>query len=191
MNWETLLSIGDSLTIGARSYLGYPEYCGAFLSQQTDKHWNVINHSVSGYTTIDIARSIDKNYADLKNIKPDIATILIGTNDLKLNTDPKIFQIAYEQLVTKSRLIIGNTNILLLAIPNLRNGVMLPYNISMNKQVIEYNKIISAIAMKNQLIYMQLNYEDSYFYDGVHLNEAGSESIGKQISERIIELRRN
>lgn len=190
MNWETILSIGDSLTIGSRSYLGYPEYCGDFLSKQTNKSWNVLNHSEAGYTTIDLARSIDKNFTNLKTAKPDIVTILIGTNDLKLNTSLKIFRIAYEQLVTKTRLIVGNNNILLLEIPMLRNGVMLPYNIAMNNLITEYNEIISVIAKENQLIYIQLKYGETFFYDGVHLNESGCENIGKQISDRIIELRR-
>ena len=189
MNWETILSIGDSLTIGSRSYLGYPEYCGNFLSKQTNKSWNVLNHSVAGYTTIDIARSIDKNFTSLKTAKPDIATILIGTNDLKLNTKPEIFKIAYQQLVTKTRLIVGSNNILLLEIPRLMNEVMLPYNIAMNNIISNYNEIISLSAIQNELIYMSLKCEETFFYDGVHFNELGCEKIGQQISDRIIELR--
>lgn len=41
MNWETLLCMGDSITIGSRSYLGYPEYAGHYLSTETNKKWNV------------------------------------------------------------------------------------------------------------------------------------------------------
>jgi lysophospholipase L1-like esterase len=189
MNWETLLSLGDSITIGSRSYLGYPEYCGNFLSNETKKNWNVINHAVAGYTTIDLCRSIDKVYFNLKNAKPDIGTILVGTNDLKSKTSPKIFKISYEQLVTKLRLILGNNNIILIEIPKLINGVMLPYTIGMNELVEEYNKIIFSIAQENGLMYVKLEYKADLFFDGVHLNELGSEVVGKQISNYILKLR--
>jgi len=191
MNWETILSLGDSITIGSRSYLGYPEYCGAFLSKETKKNWNVLNHAVAGYTTIDLVRSIDKQYSQLKSAKPDIATILIGTNDLKANTSLKLFKITYEQLVTKTRLIVGSSNIILIDIPYLMNDVMLPYNIGMNKLVKEYNQIICSIANENNLRRMELQYDDSFFFDGVHLNEYGSEEIARQISHFILTLRRN
>lgn len=150
-----------------------------------------LNHAVAGFTSIDLVRSIDKEYNNLKIAKPDIATILIGTNDLKSNTSLELFEITYELLVTKSRLIIGNSNILLIKIPKLINGVMLPYNIGMNDLISEYNKIISFIANRNQLNCLELNYEDSYFYDGVHLNELGSNEIGRQLSDYILKLRRN
>ncbi len=191
MNWETILCVGDSITIGSRSYLGYPEYCGEFLSKQTDKSWNVINHAVAGYRTIDLVRSIDKTFADLKSIKPDVATVLIGTNDLKSNISPDIFKIAYEQLVTKIQLIIGNNNILLLEIPQLMNGVMLPYKISMNQTIIEYNKIIHSISTTRGLLCMQIECNEKHFYDGVHLNETGSENVGNQVSDYILKLRKN
>lgn len=190
MNWETLLSLGDSITIGSRSYLGYPEYCGNYLSKETNKHWNIVNHAVAGYTVIDLARSIDANYWNLKAAKPDIITLLIGTNDLKSNTSESVFKATYELLVTKARLIVGNKNIILIEIPKLMNGVMLPYNVEMNKTVDMYNTIIRSIADDNGLYCTSLEYEAQMFFDGVHLNESGSDAIGKQISDYILNLRR-
>lgn len=191
MNWETLLCLGDSITIGSRSYLGYPEYCGSFLSAETNKDWNVTNHAVSGYTTIDLTRSIDKNFSNLKTIRPDIITILIGTNDLKSNTSPLLFKIAYEQLVVKAQLIMGNNNIILIGIPKLMDGVMLPYKTSMNQTVITYNEIIREISNTKGLIFEQLVCHKNDFYDGVHLNESGSKSFGNQICSSILKLRKN
>lgn len=190
MNWETLLSVGDSITIGSRSYIGYPEYCGWFLSNETKKKWNVINHATAGFTTIDLVRSIDKNYDNLKSTKPDIASILIGTNDLKSNTSLRLFRLTYEQLVTKVRLIVGTNNIVLIEIPKLMNDVMLPYNIEMNNLIVEYNKIIISIAQEKGLKHIELTYNDKLFYDGVHLNEEGSENIGMQLSNFILKQRR-
>lgn len=189
MNWETLLSAGDSITIGSRSYLGYPEYCGGFLSEKTNKKWNVLNHSIAGFTTIDMARFLDENIANLKSSKPDIATILIGTNDLKGSTSSKIFKLAYELLITKVQLIVGSKNIILIEIPLLRDGVMLPYLIGMNEVVKEYNLIIQELSKTNNFHCLSLDCKDEYFFDGVHLNEMGSEVIGKQVSNFILKLR--
>ena len=190
MNWETLLCVGDSITIGSRSYLGYPEYCGGFLSDETKKNWNVLNHAVAGYTTIDLVRSVDRSYNHLKSAKPDIATILIGTNDLKSSTSLKLFKLTYDQLVVKMRLLVGNKNLVLVAIPRLMNDVMLPYNIGMNAMVDQYNSIIREIAQEHGLKYLELKFDATYFYDGVHLNEQGSEQIGLQLSDFILGLRR-
>lgn len=191
MNWETILCLGDSITIGSRSYLGYPEYCGDFLSRQTNKSWNVVNHATAGYTTIDLARNIDKSFLNLKSIKPDIVTLLIGTNDLKSNTSLPLFRAAYEQVVIKAQLIVGNNNIVLIEIPRLMDGVMLPYKTSMNPTISAYNSIIKEISDARGLSYMQMHYDESHFYDGVHLNESGSVHFGKQISDNILTLRKN
>lgn len=184
------MCLGDSITIGSRSYLGYPEYCGAFLSVETSKKWNVLNHAVAGYTTIDLSRSVDREFANLKDARPEIATILIGTNDLKIQTSARLFRMAYEQLITKVRLVVGNTNVVLIEIPLLMNNVMLPYNIGMNKMVSDYNEIIGQLAYENSLGLLKLNYDESCFYDGVHLNENGSEMIGKQLSDFVLKSRR-
>lgn len=191
MNWETLLCLGDSITIGSRSYLAYPEYCGNYLAEQTNKSWNVINHATAGFTTIDLVRSIDKNLAHLKSCKPEIISILIGTNDLKSNTPVSDFKIAYEQLAIKARLLVGNSNVILLEIPKLMDGVMLPYKIGMNEQVVHYNNIIRGIGEEQNLMIGTLDPEPGYFYDGVHLNAKGSNSWGLQLANLIVKLRKS
>ena len=189
MNWETLLCLGDSITIGSRSYLGYPEYCGQHLSDKTKKSWNVVNHATSGFTTIDLVRSVDISASNLRTCKPEVATILIGTNDLKNGTDISIFKTAYEQLVIKTQLIVGSKNIILLEIPELERGVMLPYNIEMNSLIRKYNEVINTISADRGLMVIKLKSTAEQFYDGVYLNEEGSKDFGKQIAEYILKLR--
>src|SRR5436190_23929773 len=104
MNWETLLSLGDSITFGARSYLGYPEICGDILGKKLDKNWHVINHSTNGFTTINLVRSLNSEMESYKNCYPSIITVMIGTNDIKMNVSIENFKIAYKQLITKLRL---------------------------------------------------------------------------------------
>ncbi len=83
MNWETYISIGDSITKGARTYLSYPERTVYGLKQKLNKDWNLINISENGFTVIDILRYIDKHYSNISNQQAGLTTILIGTNDAK------------------------------------------------------------------------------------------------------------
>lgn len=189
MNWETIMCFGDSITIGSRSMLAYPEYCGYFLSKSTNKKWNVINHAKAGYKTIDLARSINENFFNLKNCNPEIATIMIGTNDLKSNSSIEDFKIAYNQVLIKVRLIVGNSNIILFKIPTLVEGVMLPYKIEMNERMKEFNDYIQSVGDKEGLLVEEFIVNPDDFYDGVHLNATGSRNWGKQIAKLITGMR--
>ena len=190
MNWETLLCFGDSITIGARSYLGYPEYCGDTLQTQTGKHWMVVNHAVSGYTTSDLVRSIDQNWANLMQVRPEVVSLMIGTNDLKSKTSDQDFKIAYSQLLLKAHLLAGHSNLIVYQIPYLQEGVMLPYKLEMNRRIDELNSIILDLAHGQGYLTAKMQSDPSHFFDGVHLNGQGSLAWGKQLAQKILDLRR-
>jgi lysophospholipase L1-like esterase len=186
MNWETLLSIGDSITIGARSYAGYPEYTGAMLEKKIGNKWMVINHAVSGYTAMDIQRHVTHSFSNLKQFAPGIVTILAGTNDVKLNTDPEDFRIAYSQLVLKAMMLSVNKNVVLIRIPSFPRNVSYPYNYQMNARVEVLNNIIAEIAKDHWLRVMQLDIAEGDLCDGVHLSPQGSKHAGEQLADFIM-----
>jgi len=189
MNWETYIALGDSITIGARTYLGYPEFTGAVLEETLSKDWNVINCAVSGFTAIELARYIDNNYSNLAQHKSSITTILIGTNDLKSGTSLRDYKIALTQIIIKSKILTQNSNVVLMKIPELQEGIMYPYNIEMNSKVAELNNSIEKLAKKHNVKTLSLNVEKEDFFDGVHLNDSGVENIGKQVSSFILSER--
>lgn len=189
MNWETLLSFGDSITIGSRSYLAYPEYTGDLLEAHSHKFWSVHNVAVSRYTCIDLNRYISDNYAHLMAMKPEVMTLLIGTNDAKVGTSPSNYRIAYNQLLVKARLINRESQLLLIKIPLLRDGVVLPYTLAMNETIIAYNQIIDELAAKHGLETLSLTLELNHFFDGVHFNEAGSKAAGLQLAKALLKQR--
>ena len=186
MNWETLLSFGDSITFGARSYLGYPELCGDILGKKLEKSWHVINHAVNGYTTIDLVRSIDPNLDNFRNCYPSIITVMIGTNDIKNGVSTENFMIAYRQLIVKLRLLSVGNNILLLKIPRFTRQVFYPYNYAMNDRVSEFNQCIKELAAANSLRTFEFGFEDDDFFDGVHLNEKGCHTAAIQLAGLIL-----
>jgi lysophospholipase L1-like esterase len=182
MNWETYIAYGDSITIGARTYLGYPELVADSLSKHLSKQWNVINHAVSGFKAIDLCRYIDKYYSILKEQHSCVSTILIGTNDIKENTRPEYFKIALSQVIIKTKLLTTNKNVIIFSIPEFHAGIMYPYSIEMNGLVKEFNAIIKAQAIQHKIRFLELKHTASDFLDGVHLNNKGIETFSDQIT---------
>lgn len=186
MNWETYLSLGDSITIGARTYQGYPEYVGRNLQQAQDKYWNVINHARSGYTAIDLVRHIDLHFADLLQHQASITTIMIGTNDVKKDTSHEDFRIAFNQLLIKAKLLTPTSKILVLSIPSFPKGVMYPYTFEMNTKIAEFNELIKHISEQHRVQGLTVELESEDFFDGVHLNQIGVEKVASSVSQFIL-----
>jgi lysophospholipase L1-like esterase len=186
MNWETLLCLGDSITFGARSYLGYPEMCGHILEERLDKQWNVVNHATNGFTTIDLVRSLNTHQVTYKQIFPSLITILIGTNDIKNSTSATDFTIAYRQLLVKAGLFAVNNNVVLIKIPHFTNKVFYPYHFDMNRTVSVFNDIIEDLAQEAGLRTFTLQLDDDDFFDGVHFNAKGSQNAAMQLAGFIL-----
>jgi len=180
------MCFGDSITIGARSYCGYPEYTGNFLEQDLGNKWNVINHAVSRYTAMDLARYITANFSNLKQFEPGVISVLIGTNDVKLNTAPSDYKIALEQVILKSMMMAQLKNVVLIKIPSLPKKVSYPYLYSMNERIITLNQIIQDVSAAHGLRTLELQLSDADLFDGVHLNAAGSKNAGQQLARFIL-----
>jgi lysophospholipase L1-like esterase len=186
MNWETYIAFGDSITIGARTYLGYPELVGNLLSIQLSKQWNVVNHAVSGFTAIDLARYIDKSFFLLKEHKASVSSILIGTNDIMGKTNIEDFKIALDQVILKTKLLTVNKNVIILAIPEFHKGIMYPYSIEMNETISGFNSVIHQSAIQHEIRLLKLKHTVQDFFDGVHLNDTGIKNFSDQISRYIL-----
>jgi lysophospholipase L1-like esterase len=186
MNWETYIAFGDSITIGARTYLGYPELVGNKLSKKLKKQWNVINHSISGFKAIDLSRYIDSHFSTLKEHSASIASILIGTNDIKEKTSVEDFKIALNQIIIKTKLLTANKNVVIFSIPEFHKGIMYPYSIEMNKTILVFNQAINQLAKDHDLRVLELHHTKEDFLDGVHLNRSGIENFSNQICRYIL-----
>lgn len=186
MNWETLACFGDSITAGARTYLGYPEYSADFLQREIGNSWNVLNIAANGFTTCDLLRNITADGYNIEQSNPDFFTLLIGTNDAKKSTSLNEFRIAYDLIVLKILLLTKHKNGIIISIPSFRRGLKFPYKYDMNTKVHEYNKTIVSIGRKYGLKVLDLELEDEDFFDGIHLNEKGSIKVAVQISNYIL-----
>lgn len=186
MNWETLACFGDSITTGARTYLGYPEYSGDLLQREIGNSWNILNIAVNGFTTCDLLRKITAEAYNIEQYNPNFFTLLIGTNDVKKSTSLEDFKIAYDLIVLKILLLNKHKNGILISIPNFRKGLKYPYNYEMNATVNKYNGIIADIGRKYGLGVLGLELEDEDFFDGIHLNKKGSIKVAVQLANYIL-----
>ena len=189
MNWETYIAFGDSITIGARTYLGYPELVGNTLQKQLKKPWNVVNYSVNGYKAIDLARQIDMNYSNLKEENASVSSILIGTNDIKEGVPLADYEVALNQIVLKVKLLTLNKNVVLFFLPPFENGVAYPYTVEMNKDIETYNTLISKVAEEHDIKTLKLELTGEHFIDGVHLNDPGNREVSKEVAKYILHER--
>jgi lysophospholipase L1-like esterase len=190
MNWQTLLSLGDSITIGSRSYLGYPEATCAFLRRELDQYWNAVNFATAGSRAIDLARSMDLNHAHLVGTKPGIVSLLVGTNDAKTGTSVEDFASAYEQVLIKGRLIAGHNNIIAIEIPTLLPGMLYPYLPAMNGTIGKFNGVIERLAAEHDIRMFRFMLGPEHFFDGVHLNDLGVSTGALQLSRFILKDKR-
>lgn len=186
MNWETYLALGDSITKGARTYLGYPELVGHSLNTHLSSQWNVVNHSVCGFKAIDLARSIDQNFSSLKEKRACISTILVGTNDIKERTAPADFAIALDQVILKARLLTIGGNVIVIAIPSFHKGITYPYSINMNEHVASLNEHIKELSARRGVRMVSIDHTAEDFTDGVHLNDKGIATFSTQLAGHIL-----
>jgi acyl-CoA thioesterase I len=82
------LALGDSYTIGTGASTpahSWPSIIAERLRQQTGQKVELSNPAVNGFTTLDLIR---QELRDLRRLKPDLVTILIGVNDLVRDRTP-------------------------------------------------------------------------------------------------------
>ncbi len=186
MNWDTYIAFGDSITIGSGTYLGYPELVGNILDSYLSTQCSVINHSVNGFKAIDLARDIDKHFLSLRERKPNICTILIGTNDVQEKTELSDFKIALDQIILKVKLLTTSEHVIIFAIPEFHDGVMHPYSMAMNETISLFNVEIRRSAIRHNIRMLKLDHSQEDFSDGVHLNRKGIETFALQIAKYIL-----
>ncbi|HEY8802811.1 MAG TPA: SGNH/GDSL hydrolase family protein, partial [Candidatus Dormibacteraeota bacterium] len=86
------MALGDSYTAGtgaSSSAHGWPAIVAARLTQETGSKVKITNPAVGGFTTLDL---IAKELSQVRRIKPDLITILIGVNDLVQGRGPNDYR---------------------------------------------------------------------------------------------------
>jgi acyl-CoA thioesterase I len=92
------LALGDSYTIGTGASgpaHNWPWIIAERLRQQTGQEVELTNPAVNGFTTQDL---IDDELPQVRRLKPDLVTILIGVNDLVRERTPVEYRAALARI---------------------------------------------------------------------------------------------
>lgn len=97
------LALGDSYTIGTGASTpahSWPSIIAERLRQQTGQKVELTNPAVNGFTTLDLIR---KELPEVRRLKPDLVTILIGVNDLVRERTPADYRASLVRIYDEVR----------------------------------------------------------------------------------------
>ena len=202
---KTVLMQGDSITNGLRNKdvpkdLGqwYAMRVAGALELAHPGEYTFINRGISGNRIVDIYARI-KN--DIINLKPDIMSLMIGTNDVwaeysrQNGVSPEKYERFYEMILDEVEAALPNIKIILMG-SYYQDGVQ-EYNDSFLPEVKERAEIVRKIAERRGYPYIatQPLFDEAeargvkyLTYDGVHPDVAGCELIKNALVQEIEKL---
>lgn len=149
-------ALGDSLTsgVGTQCYEESYPYLVAEKLGGDDKKITHLNFSYPGARTDDVIRDL---LAKAIVEKPDVVTLLIGTNDVHGNVSEAEFIRNYKYIVSELEAK-TNAKINLISIPYIGADVLLvpPYRKYFDQRVTSFNKAIKELAGSYRIKYIDL-----------------------------------
>lgn len=199
---KTILMQGDSITEGLRFHdnkedLGqwYAKRVAGVLELKYPGQFTFINRGISGNRIVDLYARIK---LDLINLKPDILTLMIGTNDVwaeysrQNGVAPEKYARFYEMILDEAEAALPDVKIILMG-SYYQDGVQ-EYNDSFKPEVAERAEIVRKIAARRgyPFIDTQALFDEAenrgvqhLTFDGVHPDYAGSELLKNALVEEI------
>jgi lysophospholipase L1-like esterase len=147
---------GDSIT-----EQGYPRFLRESLRSEGVKA-RVLNHGRSGNTSAEYLSFLKGNFDTLRDERPDIVLVELGTNDVRVDGD----RVSREEFKRNMREIVGifrdfktrsggRPSILLASIPPVPDGMAFPFGPESGQRVIaEINPAIKAVCMETHSIFV-------------------------------------
>ncbi len=172
------VALGDSLTAGV-GVTNFQETYPYLFAEALPNSVTLINLANPGVTSKEVLQNqVNQALAE----KPDLITILIGTNDIHNLVSPERFGENYSQIIGQ----LNNTGakIVLINIPYLGapSLVYFPYNYLLNFRINQFNQVIEQLAATNHLgfidlyskTYSQFSSSDQFYTkDLFHPNQKG------------------
>lgn len=165
-----ILAFGDSLTtgIGADSSTSYP----AVLQELTGL--KVINAGVSGETT---ERGLRRLPEELESYSPELLVLLEGGNDMLRQKGLGNIRKNLQQMVAIAH--DSNTQVLMLAVPEPKIITSPP---KLYREIAEE----SGIPLMPDIV-TDLQFDQQYKSDPIHLNEAGYRRLAEAIHQKLFD----
>jgi|SRR5690554_6443708 len=175
-----LVFLGDSLT---RRWEDHEDLWNRYFAK-----YHPANFGVGGDRIENVKWRI--LHQELDGLGPRALILLIGTNNLIINTEDEIVS-GIKELVEIIRIKLPNTKLLLLGLsPRNPDGQGIDYNI----KIVNINHKLESFCADNQVHFAELSeallradgrVDDSIMPDGLHLNEDGYRLIGPKLVQCI------
>lgn len=176
---KTYVALGDSLTagVGVTSYTeSFPHQVAGLLSKQHD-----VELQVMAYPGLRSAGVISDYLATAIAAKPDIVTLLIGTNDIHGRISTREFETNYRTIL--EGLSATDADIYAVSIPYIGSRTLIfpPMNFYFDWRTRHFNTIIRRLAAEYKVTYIDIaeptkrNFKTDTLYsaDSFHPNAAG------------------
>ncbi len=158
---------------------------GVDLARQ---HLDILTRGISGNTVADLRKRWQN---DAIEMKPDLLSILIGTNDVNLGIQPDAFESDYRSILDASRKADPDLRLILLDPFVLRSGGLVPEKVWTSRRgatdrmrvvVARLAKDYDAVHVRIQDVFDQAAEADTpeqWIWDGVHPLPQGHELIAR------------
>lgn len=174
------LPIGDSYTIGngVAAEDRWPNVLTKHLNMAGLQVQLVGNPAVSGYTVQD---AVDFELPEIKKLRPDFVTVLIGANDNFRQTPASVYDQELKSLLDQLQGMMENPQgIVLITIPDYSYSPAAYNKDGISESIAQYNQIIKSQAEKRGLkvadiypVSQRMTGEEDFISDGLHPSAAG------------------
>lgn len=188
--------IGDSITYGYKLSDPAKNSYPAQLARKSYGQWRVHNLGVTGATVNDkgdIPYSSQNQYQMLMTAVPDVAVIMLGTNDLKNKNWPFVtdFIQDYSSMIEKIQNLPSHPQVVLCSVPPVFADH--PNGISSERQKM-INVLLSKVVDITGVEYLDLSdlllNKKGYYIDGIHPNNAGAAAIANIVFKTVSRLQK-
>lgn len=182
------LDLHETFNYGA----GYPYVIASKLLSEQPQRYEIVNAGISGNRIVDLYARIK---SDVWNLKPNLLSILIGTNDVwheisyQNGVELNRFENIYRLLIKETKERFPEIKIVLCE-PFFLKGCNTEAEYDEFKNIYKYAETVKKLADEFSLPFVPLQkkftemgekYGDSYYlYDGVHPTLAGSKLIADE-----------
>ena len=202
---KEIVFIGDSITEGfgipdaQRNEFRFPTVFGKILDKEHPKKYKIINFGHCGTTMLSNVNAAwcKSGFNELKNTKPYMAIIMLGTNDSKAENwkaeknQAAQFEKDLLEVIKKLKKQNHKVKIYLCTPPPAFSGNKLSSGDSISGERIkkEILPIVKKIAKKEKLpiidVFKKFLHKSELFADGVHPNIKGADAFAKFIYQEV------
>ncbi len=190
--YSSYSAFGDSITFGQDASVSWYDLVSRYLKKKEET--KSFNDGVSGDTTVNLLARITQ---ELAIQKPDIVTLMIGTNDVRGGSldSPAITNLEYKNNVQKilSQIDPSNTrSVFLISIPyfNISKASSVGESAATIPRLLEFNKILIGLANQFGIPYIDVESRMQQIkgvlnINGLHPNNKGDSFIASQVINEI------